>query len=323
MYTLRLPITLPIGQGINLVEEKGKIDNLEFTLTKQDNLYILTLNGFLSEEEAKSYINNIWSGLAWLLLNRGLSGNIALDIQKIKFVDDPIQAAKNLSRSFGGIRIDGPVDGLIDGNMPAIYPTEKKLKVLTAGSINVTLGYSIEEVIRYLREGSSFPNSSTLITNDKLRVAFELYSAFYTESSLNARFLSLIMALEALATAVERTNLVLALIDKWKQEVDCLLQEIDSNSEDAASLDAFRRELLFRKGDSIRRQIYRLVKETLDKNGDEDADIVATKAKSLYDLRSKLVHEGKLNQNVLDKAVSDAQNVVQRVLIARFLQEVR
>jgi len=55
--------------------------------------------------------------------------------------------------------------------------------------------------------------------------AFELYGAYFIESSNNARFLTLIMALEALATGTPRPPLVLKLIDDWRKQLDHLISD--------------------------------------------------------------------------------------------------
>jgi hypothetical protein len=68
-----------------------------------------------------------------------------------------------------------------------------------------------------------------------------------------------------------RTVLVLSLLAKWRNETEELLGTIDADSEDAISLEALSRELLFRREDSIRRQIYNVVFSTLHANGDTDA----------------------------------------------------
>ena len=80
------------------------------------------------------------------------------------------------------------------------------------------------------------------------------------------------------------------------------------------------RELMFRKEDSIRRQIRNVVKFTLEVNGDTDAEKAAARAVKIYDLRSTLVHEGTLESPVLTKAIADVKDIVERVLRARFIQ---
>jgi hypothetical protein len=112
---------------------------------------------------------------------------------------------------------------------------------------------------------------------------------------------------------------VLDLLEKWKQEADETLKTVAPDSDDAASLQAVRRELLFRREDSIRRQVRNVVLTTLTMNGDADAAEAAKRVVQLYDLRSTLVHEGSLTSQELSKGMTDAKNLVERVLRARFL----
>jgi hypothetical protein len=320
MYTLRFPFTLPPGQAIHVTEKSAAIGDLNLTLTKEDRLYILRIVGFSSEEEAKNFTRNIWGGLMWLLLHRGLSPGAELKPQNITYAEDPHQAAKNLSENFG-VQIEGSVDGLIDAASPAVYATGKRLRTVTMGEPSVTITTPAEDVFKYLSEGASFPKSRDIIEDQKLKVALELYGAYFTEFSANARFLTLVMAFEALASGVPRTQIVLNLLEKWNKQVEELDKTVKPDSDDSASLKSLRRELLFRREDSIRQQIRRLVFTTLQDNGDKDAATVARTAVKVYDLRSRLVHDGKLESQELSKATNDAKSIVERVLRGRFVRQ--
>jgi hypothetical protein len=102
--------------------------------------------------------------------------------------------------------------------------------------------------------------------------------------------------------------------------VEELDKTVKPDSDDSASLKSLRRELLFRREDSIRQQIRRLVFTTLQDNGDKDAATVARTAVKVYDLRSRLVHDGKLESQELSKATNDAKSIVERVLRGRFVR---
>ncbi len=54
-------------------------------------------------------------------------------------------------------------------------------------------------------------------------------------------------------------------------------------------------------------------------DGDADAAEAAERAVRVYDLRSTLVHEGKLDEQERGTAISEAKSIVERVLRARFL----
>ncbi|MEO7858880.1 MAG: hypothetical protein ABIU05_00310 [Nitrospirales bacterium] len=131
------------------------------------------------------------------------------------------------------------------------------------------------------------------------------------------------MALEVLATGIPRTNLVLDLLDKWQEDVTELKAGVEPKSEDAASLEAVSHELLFRKEDSLRRQIRNMVSTTLQDDSDKDAAEIGKHAVEVYDHRSTLVHEGKLAKPLLDMATRDAKMIVERVLRASFIQKAR
>src|SRR5205085_3118354 len=160
----------------------------------------------------------------------------------------------NLSRSFN-LRIEGPVDALLDGEAPAVYPTTKQVRAITGGLPTVILSTSAEMVLNELSEGLRIKNAVRVTDNEKLLTAFDLYGADFLEASPNAQFLTLVMALETLAIGVERTPLVLDLLQKWRTEAQDILKTVAPESDDAESLQGICRELLFRREDSIRRQM--------------------------------------------------------------------
>jgi hypothetical protein len=322
MYTLRFPIRVSADRTIG--EDEGSVDHqgLTYSLNVRKPYHVIKVQGFSSEQAAKAYIHRIWAGLMWLLLNRDVAPGFVLEVQAVTYPDDPLIAAENLSPSFGVSLVD-PVDGLIDGSQPAVYLTDKQIRTVTLGDVSMQISTPSATALALLVEGATHPRSDLLIEDQKLRLAFELYGASFTESSNMARFLTLIMALEALTTPCSRTQPVLDLLNRWKQQADELLHSVKISSEDRESLEALCKELLFRRDDSLRRRIYNMVRSTFEESGDEEADQWAKKAKRLYDVRSKLVHEGDLPENLLSSSTSEAKLLVQRVLRAKYTSTVR
>jgi hypothetical protein len=318
MYTLRFPFTLLAGREIQGTDTAGELQRLKYRFAKQGRLYILTFSGFPTAEAAKEYLNSMRAGLIWVLLQTGLAVDAVFEPQQVTYTDDPMQAASNLSQSLN-VEIEGPVDALLDGQRPAIYASEKRVRVLVGHPPSVILSTPVEVVLKHFSEGLRIKDSTRVVGNQKLLTAFDLYAAYFTETSLNARFLTLIMALETLATGVERTRLVLDLLEKWRKEAESILLTIAPDSDDAASLQGMSRELLFRREDSIRRQMRNLVLTILTESGDTDALEAAKQAVRLYDLRSTLVHEGTIPEQELSQSLTAAKNLVERVLRAQFL----
>jgi hypothetical protein len=321
MYTLRFPFELPPGQEIALNNKAVReLGDLKFSLERDGQLYILTIRGFPSEDEARRYFNNVWAGLMWMLLQLKLSPSAELELRRVVYAKDPYQAAKNLEKNLG-IKYEGPIDGIIEGAFPAVYPTSKNFRISRVWEPTVVITNKAEDILRIVGEGASFQKSGEVLEDRKLRVALELYGAYYTEFTPNAKFLTLVVALEALAIGVRRTKLVIGLIEKWKAELDKLAETVEAKSDDALSLEALRKELLTRKEDSKRRRIRSLVITTLRDHGDEDAEEMANDAVKIYDLRSELLHEGWLEPQALSQATSKARKIVERILLALFAKK--
>lgn len=314
MYTLRFPFRLPVGQAIGVVDQVFDVAGRSLRFSVNGNSYVATVEGFESENEATAYIHQLWGALMWVQMNAKLAPQADLEIGHISYTEDPVAAAENLSKSFG-VKIDPPVDGLADGSSPIVHATEKRIKTMTGGDVNVTITTPLDSVIGLIRSFTEFSHHTQALTDEKLRVALELYAAYFSEGSQKSKFLTLVMSLEALALGVKRPKPILELLAKWADDVEKLKTALAGDDECLAALDSVARELIFRQESSIRSQIRALVLTTLT---DADAKAMAQLAVKIYDHRSTLVHNGTLDKAVLSQAFDDARTLVERVLRARF-----
>lgn len=315
MYTARIPFLTPPTSRISEQEATLDIANVRYVLKWDGYYHVLVATGLPSEDEAKKFITLSRAAFAWLLLQKGIAAEADLVPQEIRYYDDPIQAGANIGRSFGGKPWDR-VDTILQGSQPAVYPTNKQVKVATALPATIHTTIPSAQALETLVQGTIFPSSSRIAGDQKLAVALDLYGAYFSEQSAKARFLTLIMALETLALATLKPELALQLLSKWQLEVNVLKEDQETAEDDKASLESLERELLFRREDSIRSQIRKLVRETLTPA--DDAELTARSAVKLYDLRSRLVHEGTVDQLELDQATGQAKGLVQKVLAVRF-----
>jgi hypothetical protein len=320
VFTVRIPFTVPPGTRISEHAATLAVDQITATLTHDGHHHILTAENFQTEADAQRFLICAPAAFAWLLLQKGVAADAALDPQPIRYFDEPEQIGQNLSRSLGGTNF-GPVDALIDGAQAAVYLTDKVVKKLTGLQADVFVTIPSVAALQVILHGAGFPRSSDFIADPKLGVALSLYGAFFTETSAKARFLTLIMALESIATAALKPPSALALLARWEQELVATLAALPEASDDAHALQALLRELIFRREDSLRSQIRRLVHDTLSPA--PDAADRAREAVDLYDTRSTLVHEGTIDEKILDKATTNAKALVYRTLMARFSRVVQ
>lgn len=315
MYTVRIPFRVPLSTRIAEHEAGRRRDDVQITLKWEGYYHVLKASGFSSEGEANDFAARAHAAFAWLLLQKGIAASASFQPQKIAYFDDPEKAGINIARSFG-LPEAAPIDAIIDGSQTAVYPSSKNIKVGTGFPPDVYTTLPTEATLDVLIEGSTFAGSPSVSADQKLTVALSLYAAYFTEESVKARFLTLIMALEALALATLKAPIALELLNRWQGEVAALRSTFAAESEDAIALDSLERELLFRREDSIRSQVRKLVIAVLSPAA--DAGDRARDAVRLYDLRSALVHEGQLDAATLDRATGEAKALVHRILLARF-----
>jgi hypothetical protein len=321
MFKIRFPFRLPSGQDLTEYGETLVVGSLGMSLAKESGYHCLHIEGFESEESAKDFYGKINSGLKYVTLNTGLSVLSEFELQNVKYTEDPEAARANLSKSLN-MEIEEPVDALIDGARPAIYLSEKNIRKITGGDVTLTLSQSSENFLKLFAKTTEFKNSEQVEKDEKFRSALELYSGHFLEVTPRAKFLTLVMALETIAMPTRRTDNVLQLIDKWKKEADEELHKLNKDGDDYLSLESLSRELLFRKEDSIRRRIRNYVFKIADIGDSEIASDLAKSALKVYDFRSALVHGKKIDKQELSNQLSKAKDIVLKVLIHRFENEV-
>lgn len=156
--------------------------------------------------------------------------------------------------------------------------------------------------------------SEEVKTLSKLRTALELYSSYFYERSHSVRFLTLITALEILATSEEKHIVAVKLIDQWKCQLEELQNTYIKDTDEYDALDSLKRELLFRKQRSIRSQVRQLVLQAFIEAGNLSATDYARRAAKIYDQRSTLTHEGTLPEEILKQAEKDIKEILEVVL---------
>ncbi len=320
-YTLRFPFKLAPGYQIDGLEESRefKVDGLSwlFEVNSKSDYYVLKVNGLYSESACQEFLRHLWSGFNWLLLKRGVAAKLNPTLDKVTYAPDPEAAAKNLERNFK-LPYRGPVDGLVNGSSPSCYPSEKNIRFIAMGSPNVIVSTPVTDVFAFLKEGIDIRRGNPSIDDMKLQLAFDLFSAYWYEYSNKARLVTLILVLESLMAHPLRHEVVVQLLERWKPVVEYRKKDFPPDSEEYHALESLEHELLFKKEDSLRRQVRSLVLQSLEFLGHDKPQELAKQAVWVYDQRSKLLHEGFLPEPLLSQATSTAKSVVELVLEAQY-----
>jgi len=318
-FTLRFPFKVAPGQRIIGLEEacEQPVGPYVWQLEFKEPLYVLTVSGLPNEEACHEYKHMLWAALMWVQLQRGIAFKAEHAFEKIRFSADPEQVARNLERSLG-LPYRGPVHGLANSNFPVAYPSSKQLRFCTVGDATLTVGTPAKQVLDVALEGHLIRRGMPVSLDEKYQTALDLYAAYSYEQTSNAKFLTLMLALECLLTPSPRHPVAREVLDGWRPELEARRNAYLPGSDEYVALDSILRELIFKRTDSLRRQVRTLVKESLAAVNDPRADALSSRAVEIYDARSTLVHEGALPSRELGQITQDAKEITESVLRAKY-----
>jgi hypothetical protein len=231
-----------------------------------------------------------------------------------RLFEDPDQAGENIEQQLG--LKTGPVDAIIDTAVPTVYPTNARLRRVSAGSVGVLNSLPFERFSQSLREGLNV--APTVNLTPRLDTALVLYNAHHYEASGTARLVTLVMGLEVLAESREKHPAALAILDRWQEDLASQLEEA-KDPDVVFSLESLQRELLFRREDSLRGRVRRLALDAFDSEPEETRAAYARRVVDVYDLRSTLVHDGSLPPSTLAEACIEARDLVAAIIKERLV----
>jgi hypothetical protein len=161
----------------------------------------------------------------------------------------------------------------------SIFEENGCTRFVSMGSPSVSVSSKLSP---FISEWNCAPKTSISLRN---LIAYELYASSRFESSSRARFLLLVMAVEALGCQMERAADELSVIDKLLEQVQI------------AELPESRRNALMNgirglKKVSIGETCRRLISQAMDCSAVTDTD-AASHFRDCYKVRGKIVHSGK------------------------------
>lgn len=284
------------------------------------NGYILKITGFPDAATARACDGQMRLALHWLLLEYNLAAKPIPALRDVRYADDPAETAHRWKQSMGhdfGDRIDG----VVDGNCPSVYRTDENIRAITIGTATATVSRKGEDVAGKLLESiERFPATtpadlSAAEPDSRLETALDLYRAHVAEQSVRARFLTVMMAMEALCEPESRPPDVQRLLQDFRACAEEMKDAEGADAETRAVLGALQQELHFRSRDSIRNQVRRLIRTSLA--GDDDVEQRREELDDLYGIRSQLTHGDALGQNELGEAFPRLRDIARRILRAR------
>jgi hypothetical protein len=308
-YTLRVPFKVQPGYafGSTGVSSEKTFGNLSARLDQAVDGYVVTVTGFPSSQSAEEFLPRVWTGLATLMVERGsaFSGSLSPGTVTSKII-----WGEPASGSFFASPSGNRVDGIADGDLPTVFPSEKHIRFVSAGQASGTLSLPVPMALDHLVHGFQLPSMSAF-EDERVRTSVDLYSAALFEESEAAKLLTLSMAMEVLAPVSLKHNAVVALIAGWATSIEQAKANAAQDPDAIAAIESFEKEVLWKKETSIRQRIRNFVVTVL--GNDSNARLKGKDALSAYDARSELLHEGHLDRRIQAESVAKFMDVLKSI----------
>lgn len=313
-WTLSLSVRLLSEDAITGLspESKFEVGAIHVTVLERHGHLVLQARDFESEEAALAFVPRLKASLWNLTLQQGIAFVPFFEQRRITPTDDPEESGRKFSEQPGQTH-SGPIHGLTEDEGIAVYKTGETIIFASMhGRMRTLTPWALAE--RVLCEGARIDNSAFDGEYPALYTALDLYLAHLSETSMRARFLTLVMALEVLSPVTEKHAEVIALLESFSAEAKARLStELDENVRDA--IETLVRDLAFRKETSIRRRVRQLILDTAPIPEPERANLARCVVKA-YDLRSALVHQGAVKVQDLNAAFEVVHRALKLILKA-------
>ena len=307
-YALRLPISFMPGYSLTGLELDHSLPVLgtEARLVKEGAETVLLLGPLDSAASAAQLLEPLRCSLQWLSirLRRGIRTSGVL--QHARLSEEPTAVTAN-NRNLADAVSRGwtAIDGDYEANGSAVViPEHKRLIRFATGGAKVTTSNPVSEFLSGLQELASKESLSDVVASPKLRLAAEIYASSYWDVTTVARFVRLVTALEALVARRASSSVVKREVEKGSSLFKSARDVFSKDSPEFDELNRALQRLKELEKESISsgiRHFARRAAEAIPRLG-APAD-VSKQIKTYYDLRSTLLHTGK----VADEAVREGE----------------
>jgi hypothetical protein len=107
------------------------------------------------------------------------------------------------------------------------------------------------------------------------------------------------------------------LLTNLDKEINNKMQVNSKDSQEYHALDSLQRELIFRREASLRSSIRRLILDNLINLNEKERLIRSKEVVQAYDIRGRLIHDGKVSQDDLNQAHNIASQALIEVLTSK------
>lgn len=316
-FSLYLPFELAEGRTLQLDEGGSiiKVGDVEFKAERLHYRYAISGGEFQSEDEARSHLLHLQASLLWFSLKHKTGLKYPEALSDVRLLEKEITISTETDFNSSLLKRGWTVvHGDYDADKAVVKPEHLCLTRWETGQMSVKMHQKVESFEASLQEAATFPAIGQLTVHPKLKLGIELYAANHFELSGQAQFLTLVAALEATLESEKVSETALGAL---KTATDAV-QDALANSEEKEHEELKR--LLDRihglKQQSISKRFQRQVADRGEKLNSY-TNLEET-LKSVYDTRSKLLHNGKADLERIRQGLGFLRDFVPEYLTHEF-----
>lgn len=279
MYTCRLILHL---SSLSYTEFQDVAEvcfqGLQVKLDCQDNdLKILTVSGFSTEDHAIAYLDKLNTAFYWLMLRSEIIAEAAMELEEI-------QRHSNVKHGCNFTSIEGrPSTHIFEIPYGFVHATYEGGGSIVDASI----------VLDGLREGLEIATRIIPKLDEKLRISLDLYRSSTLQENLKARFTMLITSMECLVNEVKRDDWQIKLIEKFIDDVNAY--QIITDQDDLRDELRDKKERMVGGLSNLKNEpkwllIEQEIREAYE--GVEGSQGMEITIKKLFKRRHRIVHQG-------------------------------
>lgn len=295
LFVLYVPFSLAAGRTIT-IPEKSEIYNFigyEIHLEKLTYFYAITVGYFDTMEDARDFFPKLCASLLWVSIKNGMGISYPKYLSEVRLFEhsQSMMEENDLYSVFKDW--NGLVEGEYDSDKAIVIPDGRKLSRWEMGRASLSIARKADCFMGEIYEAFAFPSLEKVVGDNKLRLAIELYSASFFESSENAQFIAFVNVLEALIPEVVVSDVERVGLDRAKCLIKKMREDEVKGSREWRQLGC----LLSRMGDLKKQSIGASLREYILVLVDEFPSLecyqgIDGKLKHVYDCRSRLLHTG-------------------------------
>lgn len=255
----------------------AKLHSINAESFSEATKFVVVSGGYKSDEDAIKNGKQLKESIRFF----AVKNRLGLDLGKDKATSFLSSSAKDKMFEASGntVKVIDDVHGL------STYSEEYPASCFSSSMIGLvnpkTKSFFTDEVANL--------SSSKIIVNDKIHLSMELVTASYFETTLRSRFLTLVLAAESILELEKRSDAICT-------NITGLIDSVKSSELDQQEKDSIIGSLKWLKKDSISIGLKKMAVKYLSEKTYNNVSAVSF-IKQCYDARSKLVHDGEVNED--------------------------